>query len=175
VLPLTGRTLAIATICSCAFLGTNFIAWKFHFPTSTERLLWRVCSCILLGSLVGLVGAEWAYSKDNVTKMQAQVAQRRKTHQENEKQRRRAGAKFSSWQSIRYRYDSLMLKICNNSPEGNPALDVSPVFAIGGSAAFAVYFCARMYVIVEDLIAFRAMPQSVYYTVDWWTLLPHLG
>jgi hypothetical protein len=39
----------------------------------------------------------------------------------------------------------------------------------------AVYTIFRTYILVEDVIAFRALPADAYSTVDWWAFLPHVG
>lgn len=45
VLPVTGVAYAITVLATIAFVGTNFIAWNFRFPTPIERSLWRISSC----------------------------------------------------------------------------------------------------------------------------------
>ena len=32
--------------------GLHLIAWKFHFPTETEKILWRVVSLVLAGGSI---------------------------------------------------------------------------------------------------------------------------
>jgi len=59
VLPVTGVAMVIGFLGGLAFIGTNFIAWNFEFPTSIERLLWRISSCSLTTvSALSVSGAE---------------------------------------------------------------------------------------------------------------------
>lgn len=54
-------------------MGTNFIAWNFHFPTIIERLLWRLSSCgLVIGFTFGLL-IELAYGDNGIRKMQEEV------------------------------------------------------------------------------------------------------
>ncbi|CAF9931386.1 MAG: hypothetical protein GOMPHAMPRED_005907 [Gomphillus americanus] len=38
-----------------------------------------------------------------------------------------------------------------------------------------IYFAARSYILVEDIVNLRSLPQSTYVTVDWNTFLPHFS
>jgi hypothetical protein len=48
ILPVTGAAWVVTMLATLGFVGTNFIAWNFHFPTPIERLLWRISSCGLV-------------------------------------------------------------------------------------------------------------------------------
>jgi hypothetical protein len=176
VLPVRGRAMAIAGVLTCCFLGTNFIAWNFHFPTRTERFLWRLSSSILVGiSLIGLGITEVVYSQSGVLAMQKDVRRRRTELQLETRQREEKSRGYTWKEDLAYRWRTVCMTLSNNDPEGDPRHDVSPVFAIVVTAGFFVYFMARMYIIVEDFVAFRAMPTSVYRNVEWWDFVPHFG
>jgi hypothetical protein len=38
-----------------------------------------------------------------------------------------------------------------------------------------VYTIFRVYILLEDVIAFRALPVDAYTTVRWWTFFPHIS
>ena len=172
VLPVRGRAMAINLALACAFLGINFIAWNFQFPTLAERRLWRVCSSVLLaGSLLVPALAE-VYSESRVAKMQADVQRRRKAlHREMSKLGTSKGGK----QKLSLRLRTLTMRLGNNSPNDDPRLDVSPVFAVVMTTAFAICLFARMAILAEDFASFRALPPIAYQTVEWSRFLPHLG
>lgn len=67
------------------------------------------------------------------------------------------------------------MKIWNNGPENDPNLDVSLSFVLVGVPAFAVYTVFRVYILLEDVIAFRALPAGAYNTVNWTICFPHLS
>ena len=170
VLPVTGIAWFITLISAYAFLGTNFIAWNFHFPTLTERLLWRLSSCALVALFtLGLLVIGSLYGDRGIRKMQEGVRKRRGLLADSSLPLERA-----HWKDrLVYRFWTLAMKLMNNSPENDPNLDVSLVFLLG-LPCFAVYTIIRAYILVEDVVAFRALPADAYKTVDWWGLIPHI-
>jgi len=72
-------------------------------------------------------------------------------------------------------FRALTMKIRNNSPENDPNLDISLFFVLVGVPGVTVYTLFRAYILVEDIIAFRALPADAYSTVDWWAFAPHIG
>jgi len=84
--------------------------------------------------------------------------------------------KTARWKDrILHKFRILAMKIRNKSPDRDPNLDVSFNFAIGGMLILTVYCLFRAYILVEDIIAFRALPVKAYSTVDWWAFVPHVG
>lgn len=172
ILPVTGVALVIALLSTVAFMGTNFIAWSFHFPTSIERSLWRLSSCGLLAIfVVGMPVIEVLYHDRRIKKMQEKVQKRRKALKDSGL----PGEKAPWKDRLIYRFRVLAMKIRNNSPEKDPYLDVSLFFALAGVPCFAMYTVFRVYILVEDVVAFRALPADAYSTVDWWKFIPHVG
>jgi hypothetical protein len=172
VLPLTGVAFVIAVLAAMAFEGTNFIAWNFHFPTPIERLLWRISSCGLVAiSVVGVASVELFYSDRRIKAMQETVQKRRKALED-----RCLPGEEAKWKDrLVYKFRVLAMKIRNNSPDNDPNLDVSLGFAFLGVPLFAVYTIFRVYILLEDVIAFRALPADAYTTVRWWTFFPHIS
>ena len=172
LLPMSGIFVVIGILASLAFVGTNFIAWNFHFPTSVERLLWRISS----GGLFGLViiaapGAELVYNSHKVRTMQENTRKHRKTLEDSGHPVEKVG-----WKAyLVYKFRILAMKIRNNSPDNDPYLDVSLNFASGGFQLVMIYVVFRAYFLVEDVVAFRALPVGAYDTVDWWKFVPHFG
>lgn len=62
----------------------------------------------------------------------------------------------------------------NNSANHNPAMTMPSVVLIPALACGALYSLARAYILLEDLIAFRAQAPDVYRSVDWSNFLPHI-
>ena len=170
--PVSGVFVVIGLLAGIAFLGTNFIAWNFHFPTPIERLLWHISSGGLFG-LVILAGpaAELVYSSHRVRTMQENTRKHRKTLEDSDP----PGEKAAWKDHLVYKFRILAMKVRNNSPENDPNLDVSLNFESGGMQIVLVYVVFRAYILVEDVIAFRALPVEAYSTVDWWKFVPHIG
>ncbi|KAL9091942.1 MAG: hypothetical protein Q9165_004694 [Trypethelium subeluteriae] len=172
VLPVAGTAMIIAWLSTATFVSTYFIAWNFHFPTPTERLLWRLTSGLLASLLlIGPCYFNWLYGNRRIKKMQEKVRNRRKALEETGPPSEGAMSK----DRLVHRCRTLAMKIMNNSPSNDPSLDVSLFFAFAWVPSFAIYSLLRAYVWVEDLIAFRALPADVYVTVNWSAFIPHFG
>ena len=111
------------------------------------------------------------YDEAGVKKMQEDTRERRRALEESS-----IPKEYASWK-VRFIHKSsgLAMRLRNNSVENDPNLDVSCVFAVAGTFAFAMYTFGRAYILIEDAIAFRALPTSAYVTVNWWSLLLHIG
>jgi hypothetical protein len=49
------KSLLVIVACTLAFATPHLAAWKFHFPTETEKLLWRVASVLCAGIPLSMV------------------------------------------------------------------------------------------------------------------------
>jgi hypothetical protein len=62
----------------------------------------------------------------------------------------------------------------NASPDKDPNLDV-PIRLIMPVTFFCIFYCLfRGYILVEDIIGLRSLPESAFATVDWSKYIPHL-
>ena len=172
ILPVTGAAMVIASLSTVVFMGINFAAWNFHFPTWIERLLWQISSCGLLVILLPtLLSIEFVYNDRGIGKMQEQIQRGRRALEEHGTTREKSTRRERFVLNFR-RY---AMNLTNNSLENDPGLDVSPLFillAVPGCAAYSIF---RLYILIEDVIAFRALPTNAYSTVDWSAFLPHLA
>jgi hypothetical protein len=171
ILPVTGIAWVIAVLSTVVFMGTNFIAWDFYFPTRIERLLWRLSTCglvVILGFALPCI--ELLYSNSRIRKIQRIVQKRRETLEDSSPGER------AKWKDrLVWKFRVLAMKIRNNSPEQDPNLDMSLLFVFMGVPTSAVYILFRAYILVEDIIALRALPADAYSTVNWWAFAPHIG
>ncbi|KAF4624351.1 hypothetical protein G7Y89_g13820 [Cudoniella acicularis] len=169
---LSGRAMAITVIATVVFMGTNFIAWNFQFLTPTERLLWRLSYCGIVGiAVIGLPLREYLFSQSRVKTMQERVQKCREILEES----KLSGGKTKWTDRLVYRLWWPAMEIRNNSPEQNPDRNVSLLFAIVVVMGFAGYTLFRAYTLVEDIVALRALPTDAYSTVNWWAFIPHIG
>lgn len=172
VLPLNGISMAIALLSTIAFMGTNFIAWDFHFPTVIEKRLWQTVSCGLIAiTIIGMPIVHLKYDSRGIERMQEKVRKRRKALEDA-----CVPTKEASWRDrLVYHLKVRAMKMRNNSVDDDPNLDMSLFMAFGSAFVFALYTAGRVYILVEDFIAFRALPVGAYKTVQWMAFLPHVG
>ena len=69
---------------------------------------------------------------------------------------------------------AVVARLRNNSPDGDPAMEVPLRMLIPVTTLCALYSISRAYILVEDILALRSLPSSVFQTVDWSQYLPHL-
>ena len=62
----------------------------------------------------------------------------------------------------------------NHSPDKNHALDVPIKLRLATQTIVALYSVCRIFVLLEDLIALRALPATVFQNVDWTVYIPHI-
>lgn len=163
VLPVEGVARVIGMLFAVAFLRTNFIAWNFHFPTPTERLLWRISSSGLMAIVwVGGFYAASLYSDNKIKVMQKNIQQHRRALKDQG-----FSGKKENWKDrLVHKIQVIAMNIRNNSLENDPNFDVSLSFVLVGVPAFAVYTVFRVYILLEDVIAFRALPAGAYNTIN---------
>ena len=167
-----GNNYIIALVGSIPFV-LNILAWNFWFATKTERVLWQVASIVSATSVV----TGWLYQEllwylfrdlrrnacDNFAAWKNEGMQDISTE--------KATVKGKLLRKIR----TMGYLLRNNSLDGNPAMTMPLVVLLPFQFFSAAYALARTYILVEDLIAFRALPANVYQTVNWSQMLPHFA
>lgn len=99
----------------------------------------------------------------------------------NVRHRRRAlegsdvpGSKAKWTQRSLHKMRIFAMKTRNNVPDNDSNLDVSITFVLAMILSCTTYTVFRLYVLVEDVIAFRGLPNNAYRTVNWSAFFPHL-
>ncbi len=167
------------------FFGIYFIAWKSHFPTITERTLWRIVSVMMMVLL--LTGATieeiclyfWPASREQqkMADRRSELARFAAPSPSGDEQSQSNGGPEPTARSKRLAiaWKRQLMRVRNNSPDDDPQLDVPLKIILPATLMAATYCICRAYIYVEDLIAFRRMPVRVYDTVQWSEFLPHIG
>jgi hypothetical protein len=141
------------------FSSIFLVAWNSHFPSATEKLLWRIASLNtlaygLLGGLLSLYLHKKMFQPES-TKARARASFKRK-------QRRGTG-----W------FSHFAEKLRNIDPEQDPNLEI-PLRALVPVSFFCVLYCVgRGFILTEDLIGLRVLPEGAYQTVSWSKYVPH--
>ena len=167
-----GSNYIIALVGAVPFV-LNMLAWNFWFATKAERVLWQVASIVSAASVVtGWLYQEflWFFFQD--LKRHACddfAAWKNEGMQDISTEKTTVKGKLSS----KFRTVGYLLR--NNSLDGNPAMTMPLVVLLPSQLFSAAYALARAYMLVEDLIAFRALPANAYQTVNWSQMLPHVA
>jgi len=163
----------VEVVPTIPYLAINFVAWNWYFPTRLECLLWRVSSSILAATF--LIGAVIEIGFLHMWPAEQEI--------ESLRQHRLKGKELDFQRTARLPWLTRLttrLKICcqklrNNSPRDDPNLDVSLRLLFPATAFAALYLVCRLYILVEDLASFRAMPVTTFETVKWTHFVPHLA
>jgi len=159
--PVLPKTMLYFNILVSFFYAAIFISmWNSHYPTPTERLLWRISS---IGSLA-IVIVVGLYETSLLGRSQAVRA---KANYQNE-EHQQSSLKYVST------IESTLQDIRNNSPDKDPLLAMPLRSILLLVPLCAVYVFFRAFILIEDLIGFREVPASVYKQVDWSAYLPHI-
>lgn len=167
---LSPRAMTMLFVFNALFAGINICAWNFWFPSGAERMLWRISTLLIPGCLYVF----WAWDKfswQTLPAIKSWMTQRFTT-----RRRPQEGARLPQWFGTNNFFDktkSAVARLRNITPEHDPAKEV-PLKAILPLSVLAAFYCfARAYILIEDLIALRALPPSAYDTVNWSLVLPH--
>lgn len=136
--------------CMLSFACMFMFAWNFEFPTPKERLLWRVAA--VYQTLFGSAGAIicWYNNVFILPKHSASV-------EETPKQR----------------FHWLAWKLRNIHVDRDPDLAVPLRVLIPNALLCVLYFSSRGFILVEDFIGLRSLPESAFQTVNWSKYIPH--
>jgi uncharacterized membrane protein YsdA (DUF1294 family) len=148
----------IATPTIVFFSAMFLIAWNSHFPTATEKLLWRIASVNTLAyALIG--GPLSAYFQ--------------KTMFRAEQKQEKAQAILNQKREPRKRIHRVASKLRNIDPEQDPHLEIPLRALIPVSFLCAIYCVGRGFILTEDLIGLRSLPESAFQTISWSKYVPH--
>jgi len=70
--------------------------------------------------------------------------------------------------------DEILEQLRNNSPDQDPAMYIPLKVWIPTTLLCAIYAISRLYVLIEDVIGLRQLPESAFETVKWASFLPHI-
>ncbi|KAL3420188.1 hypothetical protein PVAG01_08687 [Phlyctema vagabunda] len=178
-LDLTARGSMAAFMAMClAYSGIFMAAWNDHFPTTAEQTLWRISSLSMMVSVaLYFIITGFAYIfypagrnffRSKATENQAEIEMANKSTSQ-------ATIITHPPKKLRSKLSSLAERIRNNSVLKDASLSVPlkatlPMYIVG------FFYCSsRTLIIVLDIIQLRSMPQSAYQTVEWSSVIPHVG
>lgn len=174
------RAVAILGAMDLIYAAIHVSAWNTHFASSTERFLWRLSSVTMTVSVSVVLVVEAL--QPLVRKFSArpdQILPEKQRHPEN------YITKLDRWRymvpmgrpvidilEVITRFSQRIAKrLRNNSLNKDPDLYLPLKQLIPFTAAAAVYCVVRAYILLEDILSLRELPESAYRTVDWQQLL----
>lgn len=164
--------LFIMLLMSLAYSSIFVAAWKFHFPSEIERILWQTCS---LGTLcIVLLGGTF-----EVIQIVREMHTRRRftPDSDSENQIALAPAPIRSHplpKEPTTRVEVILQNARNKCPDKDPHYDVPIRSLLITTPLCALYCIFRAFIILEDLISFRDLPASTFMAIEWSTYVPHV-
>ena len=145
-----------------AFVGIHLVAWNFHFPTSRERLGWRISSVGML-TAVSIYWLAEIYTFRLVPALRKVVPHSKDHHLQwiSETYLARKAASFG--EQVR------QVGSRHNLPSRVPLTAILPA-----CLCICMYCPARGYIFAEELAGLRSLPRSAFQTVNWNLVVPHI-
>jgi hypothetical protein len=162
--------MIVLCILHLAYAGIHMAGWNFHFPSYTEKILWRWATASTAGSIIGTWLVE-AYAFRALPAMSKDLPRRFIT-----------AKRGRVWTAYHFAW------VGSQSPDQRPKTFIDkmrsffgddPVWEIPLRVMFPVgffgvlYTLSRCYILLEDVITLRELPATTFQTVDWSAVLPH--
>lgn len=175
--PLPLRLEFIEAAFAVVFLGMNFIAWNWHFPTHAERILWRVAASAMTFTFGFGCVAHFAASvlRPHGHAQMEMSRQRNLNDRLQDEKYDLDQQKVTVWNRLKRWRLKWTVRLRNNSPTDDPNLDMPLRILLPGLPLMTLYVMCRVAIFVEDGLAFRAQPPGTYETVRWTDFLPHIN
>ncbi|KAK2754576.1 hypothetical protein FQN54_006977 [Arachnomyces sp. PD_36] len=157
----------VTLIYSSIFL----LAWNLQFPTATEKLLWHIAAIVTIAFPVAVWPFECYIDRNHSVRNQPP---RRKDSKDHDCEALPQYPYLSKRHSGPKPTKGFAGKLRNNSPDKDPQMGVELRALIPATILCAAYTLARVYFLTEDLIGLRSLPPSVFRTVEWMDLIPHI-
>jgi hypothetical protein len=141
--------------------SVHLTAWNFDFPSRVEHIMWRVAciiiaggipgSCMAVGIIIALASVGYSILRKGWIK--------------------KLFYKVEDWLAVGYHIfgKGWIKKLIHKVAEL-----LRTLFALFILGLAALYFGARLFVIVESFISIRRLPLGVFVTVHWANYIPHL-
>jgi len=159
------------TLPKLGFAGIHIAGWGFLFLTSTEALLWHICTIYIMAAMI-------MYWLIDTYTFQLHPILHRRWHSGLGQGKITTGRNTIDEEkqpsALLVKAHKVAEKFRNNSPDKDPGLYVPLKSVIPITFVAAVYCLARGYVVIDDLVNLRLLPASAYQSVKWSNFIPHI-
>ena len=163
---LPSKGVFILGFVDMCYAGIYMAGWNFRFATHVEQTLWRATTTVIFSIVAAYLIIE-LYTFHIVPALPSSV---------------RSLFSFTTSDSPpttqtrrdRGRRERALDWMRNNSQNKDPRLYMPLKASIPITIAGTVYFFARVYILVECVVALRKLPSSAYASVNWSNFLPHV-
>ncbi|KAK0508905.1 hypothetical protein JMJ35_008276 [Cladonia borealis] len=133
-----------------AYCCLHFIAWKFFFPTHTERILWHVGCIVIVATTFIFLACE--------------------TYQDGHRLGR-----WQRWYLKLFPKNPVHLARVDTMEKRRREMEFVPFWEVViMSPVTMVYTLARTYIIVEVFVSLRSLPSGAFNSVNWSNFIPHV-
>ena len=167
-------SLSLPLMIICEHLVITYSAiflagWNIDFPTSTERLLWRITTAIMLG--FGFLGGWLFFFVDLL------FVRKQQRHSASRSALRTVGQSLVGWLVPK----NMLSQVNEREPTPAGWEDMyfeqvpkvpRPLLVLAATMS-VIYFWTRFFVLVEDFVSLRSLPSSAFTTIAWTSNLPH--
>lgn len=154
----------IPATCVTVLFSVLFIAgWNFHFPTNTEKIMWRVCS--VYHAVFSLYGACYYLIEMLKSKKRPSNSPHSRQHLHPIEESLHLCSKTSVHRSIPI-VTSFLNRWRNTLPIQDPEARIPLRVLIPITVTCAIYVICRVYIYIEDLISLREQQSDVYISTD---------
>lgn len=169
-----------------AYSAIFMAAWNFTFPTTVERLLWRISAGICVISTSGSVVFVILRSVLTRTLQNQSIVKdyyhtalnfmglKKRGNLQATQDGNNNTPKRSSLATQFYHASQWFDWMRNLSPDQDPTLAIRARLWLPTTLLCIIYCLSRAYILVEDVIGLRSLPQSAFQTVDWGQYSPIL-
>lgn len=160
----TSSSLGLAFTC-LIFGACHLLAWNYTFPSTAERMLWRVISisCTVLPMvLLILDNASGWLNEEKLTKTAKSVVKNN-------------NALCAFLNHSPKQTTTIAGSIFRTAVNCFEALYSGLTSYTASQIVLCLYIFLRLYLLVAIFISLRLVPASVYTTVDWSRYIPHFG
>jgi hypothetical protein len=177
--PLTFATMPAAAVTLAAYTAIFVAAWNLHFATRIEQVLWRVTT---LGSMI-TAGIGPLFEGYFILRDYMQRRRQLRTQAPHAPATQTDDFELIGRTTLRYTsQDSQLESECTPSDaeaqrhsHGHmPKLPVPLRTILVSTPVLALYVIFRVYILVEDAISLRRLPESAYAGIDWAQVIPHI-
>jgi hypothetical protein len=174
----TLKSLPALFVFHVAYASILMAGWNLYLPTYTELLLWRIASSIQLGTIISAwftmpLQIHDVVLPSNIQKVVSFFTKNLKIFRGHANL---SGAPMDHWyrtspfaQQLERRAERARTLI-SSDPRWRASLRLLVVYEL----TWLIYLFARLYIIVEDFVSLRAMPDSAFDTVNWSLYMPHI-